>query len=362
MSGCVTRLARSLALLFGVSAIPAFGAADRLDTVAQAGADAGSAAATATGAGAGNTGAGAGNAGAGAGNAGAAAGTRTGVTAGSGNTGPAAAAPVTSRPATTGSADVGATNVGQGPMRRKAVAGGAATTPLTLERESAAIKFVAEHHPELAELLAALKPTSPAQYAQAMHDLSRASERIELARSRDPRRFELELQLWKTQSRRDLVAVRLRMTRTAELEVQLRQLIQEHLDTQQALLRLERERVAERLRKIDEQLTRENRVEMVEQQFQQLVSRPRIGPKAASKSPPKNLPKNLPKSTPKNPPKSAPSKKSPSEASAAQPSTQPSIQPSSESSTEPSSEPSSEPAAADSPAQRTLKANEKENP
>ncbi len=297
MSGCVTRLARSLALLFGVSAIPAFGAADRLDTVAQAGAGAGSAAATATGAGAGNTGAGAGN-------AGAAAGTRTGVTAGSGNTGPAAAAPVTSRPATTGSADVGATNVGQGPMRRKAVAGGAATTPLTLERESAAIKFVAEHHPELAELLAALKPTSPAQYAQAMHDLSRASERIELARSRDPRRFELELQLWKTQSRRDLVAVRLRMTRTAELEAQLRQLIQEHLDTQQALLRLERERVAERLRKIDEQLTRENRVEMVEQQFQQLVSRPRIGSKAASKAPektpPKNLPKNLPKNTPKN--------------------------------------------------------------
>jgi hypothetical protein len=189
---------------------------------------------------------------------------------------------------------------GQGPLRRKVIAGGAASAPLSPEQEAVALQFVREHHPELAELLAALKPSNPAQYAQAMQDLFRASERIHQARPRDPRRFELELQLWKTQSRRDLVAVRLRMARTPELESQLRQLIQEHLDLQQSLLRLERDRVAERLRKLDEQLARDNRDEQVEQQFQQLVSRPRTVAKTPSKTPIKASSKTPSKPTPKS--------------------------------------------------------------
>jgi hypothetical protein len=174
-------------------------------------------------------------------------------------------------------------NADQPPTRRKTAAG-ATPVLLTPERELAALKFVEQHHPELAELIAALKTMNPVQYGQAIQDLFRASERIGMARSRDPRRHELELQLWKTQSRRDLVAVRLRMARTAELESQLRQLIQEHWELQQSLLRLERERVAERLRKLDEQLASGNRAAQVEQQFQQMVLRPRIGPKSGAKN------------------------------------------------------------------------------
>ena len=174
-------------------------------------------------------------------------------------------------------------NADQPPTRRKAAAG-ATPVLLTPDRELAALKFVEQHHPELAELIAALKTMNPVQYGQAIHDLFRASERIGMARSRDPRRHELELQLWKTQSRRDLVTVRLRMARTPELEAQLRQLIQEHWELQQSLLRLERERVAERLRKLDEQLASGNRAAQVEQQFQQMVSRPRIGPKSGAKN------------------------------------------------------------------------------
>jgi len=174
-------------------------------------------------------------------------------------------------------------NADQPHSRRKAAAG---VTPvlLTPDRELAALKFVEQHHPELAELIAALKTMNPVQYGQAIQDLFRASERIGMARSRDPRRHELELQLWKTQSRRDLVAVRLRMARTPELEAQLRQLIQDHWELQQSLLRLERERIAERLRKLDEQLASGNRAAQVEQQFQQMVSRPRIGPKSGAKN------------------------------------------------------------------------------
>lgn len=180
---------------------------------------------------------------------------------------------------------------------RKKIAAGAVPAPLTPEREAVALRFIEQHHPELAELLAALKPTSPTQYGQAIQDLFRASERINLARTRDPQRSNLELHLWKTQSRRDLVAVRLRMARTPELESQLRQLIQEHLELQQSLLRLERERVAERLRKLDEQLASGNRESQVEQQFQQLVSRPRAGMKAAPKSSPKPVSKSPAKTT-----------------------------------------------------------------
>ncbi|MFM7071255.1 MAG: hypothetical protein ACKO38_05610 [Planctomycetota bacterium] len=196
-------------------------------------------------------------------------------------------------------AQAGSTNAGKAetiPTRKK-LATGAVPAPLTPEREAVALKFIEQHHPELAELLAALKPTSPTQYGQAIQDLFRASERINLARTRDPQRSNLELQLWKTQSRRDLVAVRLRMARTPELESQLRQLIQEHLELQQSLLRLERERVAERLRKLDEQLASGNREAHVEQQFQQLVTRPRAGVKPAPKISPKPVLKSPAKTT-----------------------------------------------------------------
>ncbi|MEY4177579.1 MAG: hypothetical protein RLY70_1153 [Planctomycetota bacterium] len=222
------------------------------------------------------------------------------------------------------------------PARRKAAVG-TTPAPLTLERETAALKFVEQHHAELAELLAALKPTSPAQYAQAMQDLFRASERINLARSRDPRRFELELQIWKTQSRRDLVAVRLRMARTPELESQLRQLIHEHLELQQALMRMERDRVAERLRKLDEQLASGNRTEQVEQQFQQLVSRPRTGPKAAAKNPVKSTSKPSAKPTGKTTSKSA-------STSAIKPATTPTTTPTVTPATTPTTKPADQPA------------------
>jgi hypothetical protein len=239
-------------------------------------------------------------------------------------------------------------NADQPPTRRKTAAG-ATPVLLTPERELAALKFVEQHHPELAELIAALKTMNPVQYGQAIQDLFRASERIGMARSRDPRRHELELQLWKTQSRRDLVAVRLRMARTAELESQLRQLIQEHWELQQSLLRLERERVAERLRKLDEQLASGNRAAQVEQQFQQMVLRPRIGPKSGAKNAarPAAKPTSKPGSNSASKPGSKPGSKSiapPTSKSATKPAAKSDVKPVEEDS-EGTAVPANEPAA-----------------
>ncbi|HND56609.1 MAG TPA: hypothetical protein PLV92_29525 [Pirellulaceae bacterium] len=115
-------------------------------------------------------------------------------------------------------------------------------------------KFVERHHPELAALLASLKSSHPEEYSRAIHDLFRTSERLAQWHERDVKRYEAELRLWQAQSQIDLLTAQLRMNKSDALENQLRRAVDEQLTLRQALIKLERERVAERLKKLDEQL------------------------------------------------------------------------------------------------------------
>ena len=127
---------------------------------------------------------------------------------------------------------------------------------VTPEREAAVRTFLRQHHPELADLLLYLQTSQPHEYQRAVRDLFRASERLAQIQERDYDRYELELKLWKTSSRIQLLAARLSMNDSDDLRAQLRAALSEQIDLRAALLRRERDRLAGKVSKIDEQLNK----------------------------------------------------------------------------------------------------------
>jgi DNA-directed RNA polymerase subunit L len=107
----------------------------------------------------------------------------------------------------------------------------------------------------LFELLIYLKEGLPQEYERAIRDLSRANDRLAQFEKRDPERYKLELQLWQAESRRQLLTARLQMGYDESLLTELRETLKEEQRLELAVLRHERERLAGRITKIDEQIT-----------------------------------------------------------------------------------------------------------
>ncbi len=116
----------------------------------------------------------------------------------------------------------------------------------TAEREAAALTFVRQHHPELADLLTRLKDRRPQEYQKAIRDLFRVSERLALSNEQQPARYELELQEWKLASRIQLLAARMSMNGSPELEQELRGLLADQLEVHRQLVKFNYDRAATR--------------------------------------------------------------------------------------------------------------------
>ena len=144
---------------------------------------------------------------------------------------------------------------------------------VTPGREAAAMTFVKQHHPELAELLIYLKGSNRKEYQLAVRDLFRASERLAQIQERDAERYELELALWKMGSRIQLLSARLQMSQDEELVEQLRAALNEQIDLRLTILQRDRDRQSERLTKLDEQLERiaSRRQQAVERELKKLI-------------------------------------------------------------------------------------------
>lgn len=146
-----------------------------------------------------------------------------------------------------------------------------AKTPLavTAEQEAEVLAFLRQHHTELADLLGHLQRNRPAEYARAVRDIWHASERLRQVEKGDSDRYELELQSWVIQSKIQLLAARLAMNDSPVLRQELRQLLADQFDLKVRLAQIDRERTAERLRKLDEQLQRltDQRVEILDREF-----------------------------------------------------------------------------------------------
>jgi hypothetical protein len=143
------------------------------------------------------------------------------------------------------------------------------TSEVTAEEEKEVVRFLREHHAELAGLLEHLQSSSPADYSKAIRDLWKARERLRQIEQRDRTRYELELGAWVVQSKIQLLVARLAMKDSDSLREELRSLLGQRIDLKLRLLLGERERQVERLRKLDEQVERyqSDRAEMIDKQF-----------------------------------------------------------------------------------------------
>jgi len=154
--------------------------------------------------------------------------------------------------------------------------------PITAEREEAVMDFVQQNHAELKALLTHLRENRRKDYERAIRELSRDSERISQLKGRDEKQYELEIKAWTIKSRIQLLTAQLVMGDKDEIRSQLKSLLNEQIDIRTTLMTRERERAAERVAKIDQELSRiqTERQRIVDNQLQMLT-------KSAKNSPPK---------------------------------------------------------------------------
>ncbi len=128
----------------------------------------------------------------------------------------------------------------------------------TPEQEQAAREFVAQHHSQLVQLLDYLQANQPKKYAAAVLDLFRTSDRLAQTEKRDVERYALELRLWQTRTRSELIAARLQMIEidNDRLRDQLKNLLNQEVDIRLQIHEHERKRLAARSEKIEEQMRR----------------------------------------------------------------------------------------------------------
>lgn len=143
----------------------------------------------------------------------------------------------------------------------------------TAEREADALRFVRNHHTELADLLEQLKGMNLPQYQRAIRELYQASELLAAARLRDPERYKLDLEAWQWKSRVELLAARLASSRDPSMEKDLRRLLGKQVDVQLAQQYLERDRLRQKLEKVETQIRRleSDRDKTIENRFRKLI-------------------------------------------------------------------------------------------
>lgn len=148
---------------------------------------------------------------------------------------------------------------------------------VTATREAAVMTFVRQHHPDLEALLVYLKEHRPADYAKAIRELFNVSERLARVQEQDEGRYELELAQWKLRSRIQLLVARMRMDNAEALRDQLRDALAEQVDLQLKILQRDRDRVQERLEKLEAKIERlsESKQQEAERQFRALTARPK---------------------------------------------------------------------------------------
>jgi len=112
------------------------------------------------------------------------------------------------------------------------------------------LAFVAEHHPELADLLEQLRTGDPRAFAEAIAEIDRALEKLARTRERQPERYAQAIEEWKLSSRIRLLLARMALTRDPVAMKELEQLVRARQELRLLPLRAERERLEKRLEKI----------------------------------------------------------------------------------------------------------------
>lgn len=128
----------------------------------------------------------------------------------------------------------------------------------TEEREAAALFFVKKQLPDLMPILDQLKQTSTIQYQHEIREIFSVTEMLADLVD-EPRRYDLELKIWKTENRANMLVVRL-STPDADarknLETQLLDIAKELVDLDIQVLELKAEQLDKELGEVNDDLAR----------------------------------------------------------------------------------------------------------
>ena len=158
--------------------------------------------------------------------------------------------------------------------------------PVSPKREAAAVLFAKQHHAELAELLDRLKASHPEQYIKAIRELDRTRDKLEKQRERDADRYAILLREWQVDSRVRLLAARMTMSTSAELETELRAALVERQDVRLQLLTYDREKSKTRVQKMDEQIAEhlQNRESSIDREFDRIKKSAEVRKKSVKRA------------------------------------------------------------------------------
>lgn len=148
-------------------------------------------------------------------------------------------------------------------------------------REEVALAFAKKHHPELEKILRQLRGMDQKEYAKAIRELYRVSERLSLLESRAPHFYQVQLDLWKANSSATLLAARLQLNPGNEdLRQEFRAALERKFETQVRVNAEELARARERVQRLEQNLERLERdgPQMIERQMRQLMPKNKPNP------------------------------------------------------------------------------------
>lgn len=129
-----------------------------------------------------------------------------------------------------------------------------AATKLTDAETEAALEFASKNHPELGELLQQLRRTSQAGFERGIREVHLTVQRLDRFRDKQPGRFDAEVNNWRTESKIRLLTAKWVMSQDPVMAEEIQELLRSRQQAKLDRLRKERDRLAERLRVLDQQI------------------------------------------------------------------------------------------------------------
>lgn len=153
-------------------------------------------------------------------------------------------------------------------------------TPVDRDTIQRANNLVSSHLPSLKSVLARLRDDQPREYDRAVRDLARSARKLDSAKSRDERLYELELELLQAQTEATLLTAKLkvrdnaadrRRLKNAAVRLQQAQISRSEYDI--AMYKQRLERTQQLLKAAEEKLAQkqQNRDEAVEKSYSTML-------------------------------------------------------------------------------------------
>lgn len=152
--------------------------------------------------------------------------------------------------------------------------GGEPNLPVfTEEREAAALTFVRRHYPDLLPLLERVRRSDLKRYQREISEIFQLSEALTDLRMHDERRYQLELERWKTESKALVLVARISTSQASEkpaLQLELRDAAKRLVELDMELLRLRIEELERELSEARDEMHRaeEKRELRIQERYQ----------------------------------------------------------------------------------------------